>query len=119
MRIQILCVLYKVRDFPAFLLILINERIVKTEFSGKTKTRLLACSIHKLFRANAGMAIDVLLFFFTIANRKMSGKIGQTLLQRIKVMNIGLLAVKYGNDVVKYLRVNVFNKRRIKFTQLI
>ena len=49
------------------------------------------------------MAIDVLLYVLTKANRKMSGKIGQTLLKRIEAMNIGLLAMEHGNDIVKYL----------------
>ena len=60
MRIRLLCVGYKLRNFPTTLWVLMNERVVKAEFLGLFKCGYFSISVDKQFGPDSRMAVNVL-----------------------------------------------------------
>ena len=60
MRIRLLCVGYKLRNFPTTLWVLMNERVVKAEFLGFFKCGYFSNSVNKQFGPDSRMAVNVL-----------------------------------------------------------
>ena len=60
MRIGLLSVGNKLRNFPTALWVLVNERIVKAKFLGLFKCGYFFISIDKEFGSDSWMTVDVL-----------------------------------------------------------
>ena len=60
MRIRLLCIGYKLRNFPTALWVLMNKRIVKAEFLGLFKCGYFSISVNKQFGSDSRMAVNVL-----------------------------------------------------------
>ncbi len=60
MRIRLLCIGYKLRNFPTALRVLMNERIVKAKFLSLFKCGYFSISIDKEFGSDSWMTVDVL-----------------------------------------------------------
>ena len=60
MRIRLLCVGYKLRNFPTALWVLMNERVVNAEFLGLFKCGYLYITLNKQYGPDSRMAVNVL-----------------------------------------------------------
>ena len=100
---------------PAFMLVHGHERLVQPQPFGNLHGMVFVASVDVFVRANAGMAVNVLLSLEGEAQRG----VGQAFLERLYVADVFLFAGKIGTDVFQDGRVAVVNVVGIKKPEVV
>ena len=114
-RIEVLAVRDVFRNLPAAPRVFEHKRVVKAELAGGFERGFLGGAVDKQFRSHAGMAIHP----FAIVGGEVAAQVRQTLLKRVNIVDLGLLAAKHGNDVVEDFGIKVLQEQRIEVAQLV
>ena len=115
MRVQLTGIGNETRNLPTTRGVLENIRAIKTKVFRQRLGNQLCLAINDILRPHSRMAIDV----FFVSYSKMAREVGQSLLERINIVDIFLVATKHGNDIVEHLRIHVAEKIRVELTQLV
>ena len=114
-HVQVAHVAHETRELPSRRRVARDEGIVDAEFGGQAQAGELCAAVHDLFRADAGVAVDVLV----VSDREVAREVRDALLERVEVADLRLCAAQSLDDVVEYLGVDVFDEQRIEVAHLV